>query len=213
MDLPSTLDQALQRRGLRVTGALHPVAADGLAATVQTVLLLSPGPDFWAVFSASHEFQSSAPDPMDRWSRRVIDRLASHFDADAYYPFGGEGERAPFFAWAQRGGRAWSSPVKLLVGADMGLNMSYRGALGMRERVTLPAAPMPCASCAAPCTHACPIGALTADGYDVPACQSYLTANPDAPCRQSGCRVRRACHASSDQTDAQAQFHMAAFLA
>lgn len=210
--LPQPLKDALDLRGLRATGGFEAEAKDALPAGVQTVLLLSPRDDFWRIFTASHEYQDGKADPMDRWSYRVLTRLAKEVGAHAFFPFGSGAEAAPFFAWAQRSGRAWSSPVKLLVGADMGLNLSFLGALGLRERLDFAAATPPCQSCGAPCAVACPAGALTPEGYDVPKCQAYLASHPDSPCRNSGCQVRRACPVSSAQSAPQARFHMDAFL-
>lgn len=211
LTLPFILERALSARGLRATGGFAPQAHDGLGAA-RALILLSPGPRFWRVFTASYEYQGGLVDPLDRWSARVIGRLAQSFGADAYFPFGEEGQRAPFFSWAQRSGRAWSSPVKLLVGSDMGLNASYRGALGLPFEVDFGESAQPCLSCEAPCTTSCPAGALTTEGYDVPACKDYLAAHPESPCREAGCAVRRACPVSTPQTPAHAQFHMAAFL-
>ena len=129
--IPSELSDALALRGLRVTGGLNPTREDGLPPRIRSVILLSPGPTFWDIFTASHEYQGAQADPMDRWSRRVIGRLAYEWGAKAFFPFGPK--PAPFFGWAQRSGQAWSSPVKLLVGAEMGLNISYRGALGLTQ--------------------------------------------------------------------------------
>ena len=208
--IPSDIIDALALRGLRAAGGLNPTADDGLPPRIRSVLLLSPGPAFWDIFTASHEYQGAQADPMDRWSRRVIARLACELGAKAYFPFGPT--PAPFFGWAQRSGQAWSSPVKLLVGAEMGLNISYRGALGLTKRIDFTTEAPPCETCGAPCTGACPAGALTPEGYDVPACQDYLDRNPDGPCRTDGCQVRRACPTSSFQTGEHARFHMAAFL-
>ncbi|MEM6277152.1 MAG: ferredoxin [Pseudomonadota bacterium] len=199
----SDLVPYLEPRGLRVNG--------GFVEGAETIALISPGDDFWSVFSASEEYLDGQPDPMDRWSMHVIGDLAEALCAHAYFPFGPE--QAPFFTWAQRSGQAWLSPVNLLVGAAMGLNVSYRGALGFDHPIDFDPTPQICAPCAAPCTTACPAGALTPGGYDVPACKAYLAAHPTGPCRTKGCAVRRACPASTPQLPAHAQFHIEAFLA
>ncbi|MEM1236405.1 MAG: ferredoxin [Pseudomonadota bacterium] len=208
--LPPEVTAALGPRGLRVSGGFAPGSSDGLPEKVRSLVLLSPSDDFWSIFTASHEYQGGAPHPMDRWSRRVIGRLACELGAKAYFPFGPK--PAPFFAWAQRSGQAWPSPVKLLVGAEMGLNISYRGALGLTQEIDFAKEAQPCFTCVAPCTSACPAGALTEDGYDVPSCQDYLASHPEGPCRTEGCQVRRACPASSLQSSEHARFHMDSFL-
>ncbi|MEL6690754.1 MAG: ferredoxin [Pseudomonadota bacterium] len=174
------------------------------------MLLLSPASSFWGIFTDSPEYCDGEAHPMDRWSARVITEIAANVDAEPVFPFGDP--PAPFFTWAQESGRAWPSPVHLLVGADMGLNVSYRGGLKFQARLERMEAARPCDTCAQPCLSACPVGALTAEGYDVPTCKAYLQSTPDAPCLEHGCAVRRACPVSQLQAPAHAQFHMEAFL-
>ena len=111
----------------------------------------------------------AAPDPVDRWSRRVVGRLACDLGAKALFPFGGPPYHA-VLSWALRTGSVWESPVRLLVHGTQGLMVSFRGALALKEVVDLPPPPArPCDTCARPCLTACPVGALTGAGYDVAA--------------------------------------------
>lgn len=198
-------------RGLQVLGGFNTAPADKLPPEIKSIALLGPSTEFWTVFTASHEYQGGLPDPMDRWSNRVIRRWAREIDAYAVFPSDGP-PYPPFYQWAQQSGQAWKSPVTLLVGATMGLNVSFRGALGLRQPQNFTQASSPCASCDRPCTTSCPARALTQDGYDVPKCKAYLRDNPDSRCRTTGCQVRLSCPAASFQPTDQAQFHMAAFL-
>lgn len=209
--LQETLSQGAALRGLRVSGIIPAQPEDGLSADIKSVVLLSPAPTFWANFTASHEYQGGLPNPMDRWSTRTIGRWARELEAEAYFPSDGP-PYPPFFRWAQTSGQAWQSPVSLLVHRDMGLNVSYRGALGLRQTIPKTKSNTPCATCDAPCTTACPAGALTEKGYDIPACKTYVATHPDATCQTHGCLVRRACPVSWIQSPEQAEFHMAAFL-
>lgn len=205
---------AARRFGLGVVGWFHPVAQDGVPDDPGTLLLLGPdGPDLWAAFRVAPELGDGAPDPMDRWSRRVITEMATRFGAAALFPFGGP-PWLPFQRWAARGEGARVSPVALQVTAGRGLWASYRGALAFPERLDLPprADTDPCRDCPAPCLAACPVDAFVEGAYDVPACTAHLAARP-GPCHR-GCLVRRACPAGMD-TDLpvdQRAFHMAAFL-
>jgi len=202
---------------LAVLGAFHPGPGDGLPAAVGTLVLLGPRePGFWAHVTAQPEFADSRPDPLDRWSRRVIGRLACGLGAKAVFPFTGPPFR-PFHAWALRTGRAWRSPVGLLVHETAGLMVSFRGALGLRARLALPPPPAapPCAACAGqPCRTACPAGALTPAAYDVQACRGFLAGPDGAGCITAGCALRRACPASAGhaRVPAQSAFHMRQFL-
>ena len=129
---------------------------------------------------------------------RVISALAAQCGADAYFPFGGPPWHA-FYSWAMASGSAWASPVGLLVQAEAGLMVSYRGALGFRQHIALPVQPEapPCASCATqPCRTACPAEALTPTGYDVPKCHAFLDTSRGADCLSAGCEARRACPVS-----------------
>ena len=77
-------------RGWRVLGAFHPGPDDDAPAGCGTLVLLGPdGPGFWTIFRASPEVGDGAPDPLDRWSERVIGALAARLGAAALFPFGG----------------------------------------------------------------------------------------------------------------------------
>ncbi|WP_284326628.1 ferredoxin [Cypionkella aquatica] len=165
-----------------------------LPAGTRSVLLLGPAePGYWAHLRAQPEW--GGVDPVDRWSRRVIGRMACDLGAKALFPFGGAPYH-PFYRWALRTGRVWDSPVKLLVQAEQGLMVSFRGALALKQRVEVPVAISPCEACARPCVSACPAGALDAAGYDVPACHAFLNQPVGADCMNLGCAVRRACPVS-----------------
>lgn len=197
---------------LAVIGGFHPAPEDELGGTL---LLLGPAePGFWAHVTASPEFADAAADPLDRWSTRVIGALADTFGGAAHFPFGGPPHR-PFYAWALRTGRVWASPVTLLVHETAGLLVSFRGALALPGRIALPpAAPCPCDTCVGrPCLDACPAGALTGAGYDVPACRAFLDSPSGETCLMAGCRVRTSCPVSQGyaRLAAQSAYHMRLF--
>lgn len=178
---------------LEVLGGFPCEEEEGLPKGTRSLLLLGPAePGYWGHVTASTEWQDGAPDPIDRWSRRVIGGMACVLGAKALFPFGGAPYH-PFYQWALRTGRVWDSPVRLLVHDQHGLMVSFRGALALKERVEVPRAERPCEACPAPCLTACPVGALDASGYDLPACHSFLDQPAGAQCLNSGCAVRRAC--------------------
>lgn len=180
----------------------------------KSLLLLGPAADFWDMFQHSPEWQDQAPDAMDRWSVRVIGGLAKELGGTALYPFGGAPFQ-PFFSWALKSGRAWQSPVNLLVHSEAGLMVSYRGALALPFEVTLPPAPSkPCDTCDQPCLTACTPRALTGRGYDVPACKAHLASESGKENMELGCSVRRACPVSQSYARMREQnaFHMRSFM-
>ena len=208
------IDDLALPHALAVMGAFHKGAA-ALPEGVETLVMLGPRePGFWASFTQSPEYCDGLPDPMDRWSRRVIDRLADSLGARAFFPFAATPPH-PFYTWAKATGRAWSSPVQFLVHDVAGLWLSYRGALGFANRLDLPPTPAqsPCTDCAQPCIAACPVDALTQTGYDLATCHAYLDKLAGQDCMTGGCAVRAACPISRSygRSPAQSAFHMRHF--
>ncbi|WP_373355677.1 ferredoxin [Pseudoroseicyclus sp. CXY001] len=215
MRLPAeqeALAAALKPQGLRLAGACAPEAEDGLGREVRSILLVSPDePAFWPVFAGSPERADGLEDPLDRWSARVLGAVARAHGASAVYPFGGPPYR-PFIRWAERSGRAYASPVTLLVDGVAGLFFSARGALLVGWEAALPPLPSPCPACPQPCRSACPAGALTPAGYDVARCHRWLDSDAGSMCMEGGCLVRRACPVGAGlRLPAQSEFHMKAF--
>jgi hypothetical protein len=208
--LLAALRSQSSREGLFVAGIAPLLPEDGLPPRFRSAALLAPDePDFWPIFSASPEYNDGAPHPLDRWSRRVVGRIACALGTKAVFPFGGLPWR-PFTGWARRSGRAWPSPVGLLVHDMAGLWISYRGAVLLEQQVSPEAGTRPCDACTdQPCLSACPVDALSEFGYEVSRCHAFLDSGPD--CLQ-GCRVRRACPVGQGRRLApQSAFHMKAF--
>ena len=224
MDLPiprtdpvslAGIDARLAPHRLEVLGGFTLDADEpALPPGTRTLLLLGPAePGFWPHLTAQAEWQDGAPDPVDRWSRRVIGRLACDLGAKALFPFGGPPYH-PFYRWALRTGRVWDSPVRLLVHAGQGLMVSFRGALALKDTVAVPP-PLrrPCDTCPAPCSASCPADALTTAGYDLPACHGFLDRPEGRDCMKGGCLVRRACPVSQSyaRLPEQSAYHMGQF--
>ena len=208
--------------GLQLRGAFHPEAVDGVPAhgdgrpAGTLVLLGNVGTAMWQAFRQAPE-RDQAGDGLDRWSERVVGALAKALGARALFPFGGP-PYLPFIAWAMRAERVWPSPIGPLVHAEHGLWHAYRGALAFIERLELPApepSERPCDRCAGrPCLEACPVGAFSAAGYDVPRCTAHVRSMAGAACLATGCLTRHACPVGRAQAylPEQAEHHMRAFL-
>lgn len=192
-----------------------PDLSDGRAAGT-LVLVGVVGRGSWETFQNADESRL-ASHPLDRWSRRVVGELAAELSAQALYPFG-EPPFLPFVRWAQRAEPVYPSPIGPLIHPDYGLWHAYRGALAFAGRMALPPPERrarPCDACPdKPCLTACPVGAFSASGYDVPACIAHIAAEPGRECLEGGCLARRACPVGVEHRYARAQmgFHMRAFL-
>ncbi len=203
------IDRAASASGLAAS-ALHPEEG----GTV--VLLAYAGRPMWAAFSAAPEAADGAPDPLDRWSARIAGALARDFGARPVLP--SDRPYPPFLRWAMAAEPVWPSPLGMLIHAERGLWVSYRAALAFDARLDIPRRPeaeQPCDACPSkPCLSACPVGAFTDAGYDVPACVGWISRAEGEDCLGQGCRARRACPVGRAYAHApdQARHHMTAFL-
>lgn len=221
--LLARVEAELAVEGLVVLGAFHPQADDAVPAQVDgracgtLILAGSAGGSLWSRFAQSPEAHDGRPDPLDRWSARVIGAVAASVGGTALFPFGGP-PYLPFQRWARRGAALGQSPLGMLIHPDYGLWHAYRGAVALPQVVALPPADArasPCDSCVArPCLSACPVDAFSATGYDVAACAGHVAAPAGADCLDFGCQARRACPVGRawHYAQAQARFHMAAFV-
>ena len=203
------------RRNLAVVGLriLHVGPADvpdtpfdrGSAMIVGQV-----GSEMWPAFSQSQEFADGQPDPLDRWSRRVISACAPDL------PYLNPSDGPPFLPMMAltAGGAYSSSPLGLQVHSQFGLWTAFRGILFTNE--ILPASPAQAApnpEVFAACYGACPGGSLPQGGrLDAFACGKNLLRDPHAPCWQ-GCLARRACPLGQNYgyQDDHARFHAKAY--
>jgi ferredoxin len=211
---------AIERAGFVPRGAvrLDDGERGGLLADVRAIVLIGvAGRRGWDAFAASPEAKDRGADPLDRFSRRVIDALAADFGAVALFPFGGP-PHWPFQQWARRAEPVHRSPIGVLIHPTYGLWHAYRGALAFVEALDVPpleASQSPCGSCGErPCLNACPVGAFSADGYDVAACAAHLKSVAGADCMSAGCLARRACPVGAEYAHGPEQtgFTMRAFL-
>jgi hypothetical protein len=213
------LEAGANARLLTISAGLDAAACarrGDLPPGTQTLLLLSPHePAFWPAFQATPEARDGRPDPMDRWSSRVITDWAEEIGATPLFPFGGPPYH-PFIAWALASGRVHSSPLGMIVHPMAGLFLSFRGALALPVACDTPAVcPHPCNNCPdQPCRDACPVGAFASGSYDVPLCKDYLRSEEGNDCMSKGCAARRACPIGRTygRLETHSAFHMSYFL-
>ena len=164
-------------QGLALRGGFHPTPSDDVpdlpnGRPTGTLLMLGwTGGRQWPAFAASPEYGDGKPNPLDRWSRRLIGAAALSLGGLALYPFGGP-PHLPFLRWAARAEAVTPSPLGLLIHPDWGLWHAWRGAIGLPQRINLPERDQrasPCIQCPTRPCHAradfdaaraaCPVGA------------------------------------------------------
>ena len=106
--------------------------------------------------------------------KTVIGAIASDINSMSVYHSDGP-PYAPFYTWAVLSKKAFVSPLKLLVHEDVGLMISYRGALVLEQSIQLPVSrdKSPCEACIKPCINACPADAFSIAAYDTDACSLF----------------------------------------
>lgn len=187
------------------------------------LLVGNAGSDMWSIFSESSEFNDGHRDPMNRWTKRVLDELASDIGARVVYPF--DQPYWPFQRLAQSAAGVKPSPLGILIHSKFGLWHAFRGLFVFDDTaefesqiraLTLDAKSLihPCDGCVEkPCLNACPVSAFTGDRLDVQSCFTHLDSGNAPECMQSGCQARCACPiAKEHQYDgAQMKFHMKSY--
>ncbi len=196
--------------------------AGPLGAPARAVLLVGhAGGAIWPHFARWREGRSPQPrDPLDAWSREVLEHVGSVCGAKAVFP--SDRPWLPFQQWAMRAEGLKPSPLGILMHPEYGLWHAYRGALLFPEPVAAAfafrgetGAPVHlCDSCEAkPCLNACPVAAHRLDAFDYPKCVDHVRSATGQACRSQGCLDRNACPfgAQYRYSAEQQAFHMAAF--
>lgn len=210
-----------------------PVLKDGKRAR-SICLVGHGGGGFWPEFEAWRERHPEISDPLDTWSKAVINPAAARFGGEAVFP--SDVPWHPFQQWAIAAEGLKPSPLGLLMHPDYGLWHGYRGAIlfgeagiddARRRPTDLPdtsvagsgpgmAVVHPCDTCSdKPCLSACPVGAFSPAGFAVAACRTFVkTEASGAGCLGSGCLARDACPVGRAYRYGaqQIRFHMAALV-
>ena len=216
------IEKAFDGSGLICRGGFRPGLDDGVpgpAGAAAVVKVGNAGPMMWREFTSAvdAERRQTEANPLNDWTRIVVDSIAAEVGARALYPFDGP-PYLPFHRWAMRTGAVHSSPIGLLIDPVYGLWHAYRAALVFADGFDLLALTRtanPCDSCTEkPCLNTCPVTAFSDVNYDVPACAEHIAALEGSDCLAASCRARRACPVGRDFIYApdQARFHMERFL-
>jgi ferredoxin len=203
----------LAGHGLIIRGGFNFASEEPVSA--RSILLVGHGgAGYWPHFQAWRAQNDGVGDPLDTWSRQVIDEVANAVDARAVYP--SDRPYMPFQQWAMRAEGLRPSPLGILIHPEFGLWHAYRGALLFDRALVLGEAPTTrhlCDDCPdKPCLTACPVGAFSAGGYDVRACRLHVRGEGER-CHEAGCLARNACPHDTHRYPAEVQtFHMDAFV-
>jgi epoxyqueuosine reductase QueG len=187
------------------------------------VVVGSGGSTFFEAFSRAPEATDGIPDPLDRYTRVVVEAAArealeplgvAHVEL---FPFVSERVRQgapaiPFQRVGRAAGLASAGPLALQIHPVYGPWWAYRGLVVVDAELP-PATPLddPCDGCPAPCVAACPADAVQRSGFVYAPCRARrLVAEP---CRLS-CAARIACVRGPEHRYAEAAlaFHMAASM-
>lgn len=218
--------------GMEVLGAFLPEANEieflrHKDKSIAGVVVASAGQQMWHYFRSSQMYRDGLPDPMNRWSKNILDGIAIEFDAGLCLPF--DKPYPPLQSWVMRiefgATNLRQSPLGLLIHPLYGLWFGLRGVLFFEVNAenqeldkmiqVLPASGHACDICVdKPCLSACPVKAFSNDGLSVSTCFSHLGAtavsNIEPDCMKFGCNARNACPVGVQYkySDAQLQFHM-----
>lgn len=184
------------------------------------VVLAQGGAGFWERFRRDVTGAgrlADAEDPLDAWTRAVVADVVARAQAAAPRPcrlvFPTDAA-VDFRRLGMLAGLGVPSRLGLLMHPEYGTWIALRAAV----LVPVPLAPSPslagfapCETCdGRPCEPACPAGAVSERGWDVPACTAHRM-RPDETCG-AGCHARLACPVGAAQRypEDALRFHQAA---
>jgi len=202
---------ALGRHGLNVVGTTTVADYDASAPPDARLARRVPhasgllvvgngGGAFWRAFEAfcrAHPDHAAGADPIDRFTRQVVDAAvaAAGLTGPVLYPFDFPATPVSFMHLAECAGLGRRSLLGVLVHPIYGPWIALRAAVPLPTAVAAPRPADgfdPCPTCVArPCVAACPAGAVTAAGWDIPTCAAQRAPDDD-PCG-SQCHARIEC--------------------
>lgn len=228
---PNDLTQLIERLddyGLVCFGGLEITAnecAEGSEMLIgqKGLLIGNAGSSMWRVFSKSDEYSDGEPNPMNLWTKRILDDIAQSLGAMVVYPF--DEPYWPFQRIAQKASASRSSPLGILIHPEYGLWHAFRGLVFLQDACDFESQISalseyskslnhPCDSCQdKPCLNACPVNAFSGTRLDVNACFNHLDDNNGPDCLLLGCQARCACPIANERQydNAQIQFHMKSY--
>lgn len=217
LDSLTKLENALSSHGLLNMGCFT------LQEEAIGLLVGNAGRQMWDHFCGSPEYSDGRVDPMNRWTSRVLGKIASFHDCAAVFPF--DHPFPPFQQFATLATGTKSSPLGLLIHPEYGLWHAFRGVLCFDrghllykrlENLIQDVEKMihPCDLCTGkPCINACPVNAFGGNVLSVSACFDHLDSDKSPNCMEEGCAARNACPVGERYrySSEQLAFHMKAY--
>lgn len=211
IDAVAALTGALTPHGLNLIGAARVAdydagvpAASALARIVpgaRTVIVIGNGGGaFWDAFRAASTADSTPRDdahPLDAFTRRVVDAAVARVGVGGVvlYPFDFPAVPVSFVHLGESAGLGRRGLLGVLLHPVYGPWIALRAAVAVPDVLAAPRPADgfdPCPGCVErACVAACPGGAVTAAGWDVPRCAAHR-GRPDDPCA-SRCHARVEC--------------------
>lgn len=207
-----SLRTRLAPAGLNLIGATSVAAYDAVAppgwrlgaehAGVRAIVVIgNGGRAFWDAFTRDGS-RAGMRDPLDAFTRATVEAAVAPLAPDVggvvrvVYPFDVRPPRLSFVHLGRCAGLGAPSRLGMLVHPEFGPWMALRAALLLPVvmEAPRPAARFdPCPACTdRPCETACPAGAVTARGWDIPVCAAHRLAERGDACG-GGCQARIAC--------------------
>ena len=215
----------LKRMGVFRFGEEHLRKGDQQLLGRTGVLIGNTGPDMWSEFSLSPEYADGGMDPMNRWTKRVLETLAQGLCETCIFPF--DEPYWPFQRFLSSAAGLKPSPLGLYMHPEYGLWHALRGVLvfssdeyellshfNAEDENSEGMIQHPCDSCDhKPCLSACPVDAFTGSALNVDPCFAHLDSKNDPACMEIGCRARHACPIGTQHryTNEQIRFHMRSY--
>lgn len=186
--------------------AAEPYQARRIRPSARTIIVIANGGRaFWTAFlehCATHPGWRDRLHPLDDFTRYIVEQRLMPLvsGAQPVYPFVGDGPTLNFMQLGISAGLAGPSLLGVVINPTYGPWIAFRAALLIDADLNsaTPESFDPCPRCAPrTCIPACPIGAITPTGWDIPKCLTYRL-EVEADCAPR-CHARAACVIAPDQ--------------
>ena len=227
----SELDGYLNELGMAVLGGfyLRPEEAAQFtrsSGAVAGLVVSSHGRSMWQVFQKSSFYADQLPNPLDRWTKSVLEKLSLKTRTELALPF--DRPFPPIQEWTKRATGISNSPLGILMHPRYGLWFGLRGVFFFKVNVENQDVNKlihrqfndnkPCDLCVEkPCLSGCPVSAFDESGLNVNTCFSHLaktiSSSFEPDCLSNGCAAREACPVGNEYRycSEQMHFHMKSY--